>query len=63
MLLDRPYKFLQASDKKSVDQDTLGITAAVRKQVPVLLDFNDGRIYIESSNKKLIYMVTVRLDS
>ena len=60
-LLDRPYRFLQASDKKSVDQDTLGITAAVRKQVPVLLDFNDGRVYIENTNKKLIYMITVRL--
>lgn len=60
-LLDRPYKFLQATDKKSVDQDTLGITAAVRKQVPVLLDFNDGRVYIENTNKKLIYMITVRL--
>jgi hypothetical protein len=60
-LLDRPYRFLQASDKKSVDGDTLGITAAVRKQVPVLLDFNDGRVYIENTNKKLIYMITVRL--
>ncbi|MDZ4800079.1 MAG: hypothetical protein SGI92_18135 [Bryobacteraceae bacterium] len=60
-LLDRPYKFLQAADKKTVDHDTLGITAAMRKQVPVLLDFNDGRVYIESSNKKLIYMITVRL--
>ncbi len=60
-LLDRPYKFLQATDKKSVDQDTLGVNAAVRKQVPVLLDFNDGRLYIENSNKKLIYMITVRL--
>jgi len=60
-LMERPFKFLQASDKKSVDQDTLGITAAVRKQVPVLLDFNDGRVYIENSNKKLIYMITVRL--
>ena len=60
-LLDRPYKFLQATDKKSVDQDTLGATAAVRKQVPVLLDFNDGRVYIENTNKKLIYMITVRL--
>jgi hypothetical protein len=59
--MDRPYRFLQASDKKSVDQDTLGITAAVRKQVAVLLDFNDGRLYIENSNKKLIYMITMRL--
>src|SRR3954468_22864446 len=46
-LLERPYKFLQAIDKRSIDQETLGVTAAVRKQVPVLLDFNDGRVYIE----------------
>jgi hypothetical protein len=60
-VLDRPYKFLQATDKNSVDQETLGVTAAVRKQVPVLLDFNEGRVYIENSNKKLIYVITERL--
>jgi hypothetical protein len=60
-LLERPYRFLQAIDKKSVDQETLGVTAAVRKQVPVLLDFNEGRVYIESSNKKLIYSIVVQL--
>jgi hypothetical protein len=59
--LERPYRFLQAIDKKSVDQDTLGVTAAVRKQVPVLLDFNEGRVYIESGNKNLIYAIVVRL--
>ena len=59
--LERPYRFLQAIDKKSVDQDTLGVTAAVRKQVPVLLDFNEGRVYIESSDQKLIYAIIVRL--
>lgn len=59
--LERPYRFLQAIDKKSVDQETLGVTAAVRNQVPVLLDFNEGRVYIESSNKKLIYTIVVRL--
>ena len=59
--LERPYRFLQAIDKKSVDHETLGVTAAVRKQVPVLLDFNEGRVYIESSNKKLIYAINVRL--
>ncbi len=59
--LDRPYKFLESADKKTVDQDTLGATAAVRKQVPVLLDFNDGLVYIENTNKDLIYQITVRL--
>jgi hypothetical protein len=59
--LERPYRFLQAIDKKSVDQETLGATAAVRKQIPVLLDFNEGRVYIESSNKKAISAIVVRL--
>jgi len=61
VLLDRPYKFLQATDKASVDKETLGVTAAVRKQVPVLLDFNEGRVYIESNNKKLIYTIITHL--
>jgi hypothetical protein len=56
-VLDRPYKFLQATDKKTVDKDTKGATAAVRKQFAVLLDFNDGRVYIENSNKKTLYLV------
>jgi hypothetical protein len=60
-LLERPYKFLQAIDKKSVDQAALGATAAVRKQVPVLLDFNEGRVYIETGDQKLIYAIVVRL--
>jgi hypothetical protein len=61
VLMERPYKFLQATDKKSVDQETLGINAAVRKQVPVLLDFNDGRVYIENTNKKVIEAIIERL--
>jgi hypothetical protein len=61
VLLERPYRFLQPIDKKSVDQETLGVTAAVRKQAPVLLDFNEGRVYIESSNKKVINTIVVRL--
>ncbi|QOY85533.1 hypothetical protein [Paludibaculum fermentans] len=62
VLLERPYRFLQATDKKTVDQETLGVTTIVRKQVPVLLDFNEGRVYIESTNKLLIYRIIVRLN-
>jgi hypothetical protein len=61
-MMERPYKFLQTTDRKSVDQETLGVTAAVRKQVPVLLDFNEGRVYIENSNKKLIALIIERLN-
>ena len=59
--LERPYKFLPPIDKSSVDKEALGVTAAVRKQVPVLLDFNEGRVYIENNNKKLVYTVTTQL--
>jgi hypothetical protein len=61
VMMDRPYKFLQITDKKSVDQETLGVTAAVRKQLPVLLDFNDGRVYIENTNKKVLEAIIERL--
>ena len=60
-LLERPYKFLPATDKKTVEEATFGFTAAMRRQIPVLLDFNDGRVYIENANKELIYRVTVLL--
>ena len=53
--------FCKRPTRQSVDQETLGVTAAVRKQVPVLLDFNEGRVYIENTNKKLIYAIIVRL--
>jgi hypothetical protein len=57
VLLERPYRFLQAIDKNTVEENTTGVRAAVRKQVPVLLDFNEGRVYIENSNKKVIAMI------
>jgi hypothetical protein len=60
-LLERPYRFLQSTDKKSVEEVTFGVTASIRKQIPVLLDFHEGRVYIENTSKKLIYQVTVRL--
>jgi hypothetical protein len=56
-VLDRPYKFLEATDRKTVDKDTRGATAAVRKQFAVLLDFNDGRVYVENSNQKTLRLV------
>ncbi len=59
--LERPYRFLQSTDKKTVDQEIRGITAAVRKQFAVFLDFNEGRVYIESSGKKAIYAVAEML--
>jgi hypothetical protein len=62
VVLERPYRFLQSTDKKTVDQETLEAITLVRKQVPVLLDFNEGRMYIECTDKKLIYTIIVRLN-
>jgi hypothetical protein len=61
VLLERPYKFLQPTDKRTVDDKTVDATTITRTQVPVLLDFHEGRVYIESTNKKQIYAVMVCL--
>jgi hypothetical protein len=61
VLLERPYKFLLPTDKRTVDDKAVDATAVTRTQVAVLLDFNEGRVYIESSNKKQIYAVMVSL--
>ncbi len=61
VLLERPYKFLQSTDKRTIDDKTLDATAVCRTQVPVLLDFHHGRVYIESTNKKQIHAVIVSL--
>lgn len=61
VLLERPYKFLQPTDKRTVDERAEDFTAITRTQVPVLLDFHEGRVYIESTDKKRIYAVMVAL--
>jgi hypothetical protein len=62
VMLERPYKFLQPTDKRTVDEKALDATAVARTQVPVLLDFNEGRVYIESANKKHIQFVIASLN-
>jgi hypothetical protein len=61
VLLERPYKFLQPTDKRTVDDKTQNATAICRTQVPLLLDFQQGRVYIESTNKKQIHAIIVCL--
>lgn len=61
VMLERPYKFLQPTDKRTVDEKAVDATAVSRTQVPVLLDFHEGHVYIESTNKKQIYAVMVSL--
>lgn len=54
---ERPYKFLNTSDKKVLDAAARAVTAAQRKQFPVLLDFQNNRMYIENTNKGTLYLV------
>jgi hypothetical protein len=61
-MLERPYKFLQPTDKRTVDDKALDATAVSRTQVPVLLDFHQGRVYIESANKKQLQAVIASLN-
>jgi hypothetical protein len=60
-VIEKPYKFLESTERKSVDADTQGATAAIRKQVAVLLDFNEGRVYIENTSKKIIFVISEHL--
>jgi hypothetical protein len=53
----RPVKFLAPTDKKVIDAETRPTTAAIRKQFPVLIDYREGRVYIESTSKSDIMLV------
>jgi hypothetical protein len=61
VLLERPYKFLLATDKKTVDEKVEDASAVCRTQVAVLLDFVHGRLYIESTSKKHIQAIVAGL--
>jgi hypothetical protein len=55
--LSRPYKFTGKEDKKVVDSAAQGWAELTRKQFPVLLDFDGGRVYIENTNEDMLIEV------
>lgn len=55
--LSRPYKFAGKEDKKVVDSAAQGWVELTRKQFPVLLDFDSGRVYIENTNEDMLIEV------
>lgn len=59
---ERPYKFLTTDDKKTLDAAATAQTAMKRKQFPVLIDLQNGRVYIENANKNTLMGVTAVLD-
>ncbi len=53
----RPYRFLQTGPKKELDTAVRAKTAVKRKQFPVLIDFEAGRVYMEEVNKNHVTSV------
>ena len=58
----RPFKFLNKDQKKGVVEMAKPLNVGTRKQFPVLLDFQTGRVYIASTNKDEIAAVRDSLD-
>jgi hypothetical protein len=58
----KPYKFLQGGEKKDVDALVTSDEKMERKQFPVLLDFIEGRLYIEATSKNTISSLVYLLD-
>lgn len=48
--VSRPYKFLNTPEKKGVDAQVKATQVTARKQFPVLVDFNLGRVFAETTN-------------
>jgi hypothetical protein len=58
----RPFKFLNKDQKKVVVEMAKPLNVGTRKQFPVLLDFQAGRVYIASTNKDEIATVRSTLE-
>ncbi len=48
--LGRPYKFTVKDDKTRIDLTAKGLTVPVRAQLPVIVDYQTGRVFVASSN-------------
>lgn len=49
--MEKPFKFLNKDEKKAVEQQVKTLAVPARKQFPVIVDFSDERVYVESSSK------------
>jgi hypothetical protein len=58
----RPFKFLNKDAKKDAETQAKPNNVGTRKQVPILLDFKVGRVYIASTNKDEIATVRTSLE-
>lgn len=55
--MQRPFKYLNKEEKKGIEDAVTATEVIVRKQIPVLLDFQHGRLYIASGKEEVILQV------
>ena len=58
-----PFRFLKKKDKEMVEGKVGDSAIMVRRQVPVLVDFQHGRVYAETTGKDDILAIREILDS
>jgi hypothetical protein len=61
--LGRPYKFAVKDDKSRIDLTANGFSIHARKQFPVIVDYQTGRVFIASSNTEEILTVRQMLEN
>ena len=49
--MGRPFRFLSKDEKGRVEEEVCSSAVLARKQVPVILDFQHGHVYAESTSK------------
>jgi hypothetical protein len=60
---ERPYKFLTSEEKKQLDLEVKDYEAPARKQYPVILDFQAGRLYAEVTSDVILFQIDTFLTS
>ncbi len=53
----RPFKFLNKDEKKGVNEAVTLTSVTARKQFPVLVDFEQGRVYCATTSQDMVFTV------
>lgn len=61
--LGRPYKFAVKDDKTHIETTAKGLTIPVRRQFPIIVDYQTGRVFIAASSKEDILTVRQILEN
>lgn len=55
--ISRPFKFTNKDDKKGIEATVAGGSTVVRKQFPVIVDLDAGRVYAATTNQDSVYVL------